>query len=115
MVTPSWAGGLIRMAALPHRTGIPAGQRPRGRGRLAAAAALALAAAFAGPLPAQTSDIPWNSTLVISRTSANDDIRNVLRSILQANGLSAVFGPDVQGPISFQQVRVISKYSRRQK
>lgn len=94
------------MAAHPHRTRTPANRRVRASARLTGSA-LALCLAFAGgPLPAQTSDIPWNSTLVISRTSSNDDIRNVLRSILQANGLSAVFGPDVQGPISFQLDRV---------
>ena len=71
-----------------------------------AALAAIIVAGSAAYAPAQTSDIPWNSTLVISRTSTNDDIRNVLRSILQANGLSAVFGPGVEGPISFQLDRV---------
>ncbi len=102
---------MIRMGARGDRSSARA-LRPADRGgraaRAALAAALLAATALAVPAaaPAQSSDIPWNATLVISRTSSNDDIRNVLRSILQANGLSVVFGPDVQGPISFQLDRV---------
>ncbi|MBA2588141.1 MAG: hypothetical protein H0U98_05885 [Alphaproteobacteria bacterium] len=45
--------------------------------------------------------IPWNHSLTITRTSSDDDIRNVFRSILQANGLSVAFGPTVHDTVSF--------------
>ena len=45
--------------------------------------------------------IPWNHSLTITRTSSDDDIRNVFRSMLQANGLSVSFGPSVHETVSF--------------
>ena len=46
-------------------------------------------------------EIPWNRSLTITRTSSDDDIRNVFRSILQSNGLSVVFGDAVHDSVSF--------------
>ena len=54
----------------------------------------------AAPARAQD-DIPWNHNLTITRTSSDDDIRNVFRSILQTNGLSVSFGPSVHETVSF--------------
>jgi type III secretion system YscC/HrcC family outer membrane pore protein len=45
--------------------------------------------------------IPWNHALTITRTSSDDDIKNVFRSILQTNGLSVMFGPSVHETVSF--------------
>ena len=50
--------------------------------------------------------IPWNKSLTITRTSSDEDIKNVLRSLLQANGLSVVFSPNVAGRISFRLDKV---------
>ena len=50
--------------------------------------------------------IPWDPALTITRTSADEDIKNVLRGLLQANGNSVIFSPDVQGPVSFHLDRV---------
>ncbi|HEY4265619.1 MAG TPA: secretin N-terminal domain-containing protein [Micropepsaceae bacterium] len=55
---------------------------------------------------AQTSSIPWNQSLTVSRTSSDEDIKTVLRSLLQANGTSVIFTPEVQGPISFRLNKV---------
>jgi type III secretion system YscC/HrcC family outer membrane pore protein len=65
-------------------------------------AGLALAALLStmGPAAAQ-GGIPWNHSLTITRTSSDDDIRNVFRSILQANGLSVAFGANVRDTVSF--------------
>jgi len=63
---------------------------------------VALAALLAGTSAAVAqSDIPWNHSLTITRTSSDDDIRNVFRSILQTNGLSVAFGPTVHETVSF--------------
>lgn len=51
-------------------------------------------------------DIPWNHSLTITRTSSDDDIRNVFRSILQTNGLSVSFGPAVRQTVSFHMEHV---------
>ncbi len=53
-----------------------------------------------------TGDIPWNRSLTITRTSSDDDIKNVFRSILQANGLSVAFGPAVHDTVSFHMEQV---------
>lgn len=45
--------------------------------------------------------IPWNRSLTVTRTSSDDDIRNVFRSFLQANGLSVAFAPSVKQKVSF--------------
>jgi type III secretion system YscC/HrcC family outer membrane pore protein len=66
-------------------------------GLLTAIPVLLLAAAT----PAAAQDIPWNRSLTITRTSSDDDIRNVFRTILQANGLSVSFGPSVRKTVSF--------------
>jgi type III secretion system YscC/HrcC family outer membrane pore protein len=55
---------------------------------------------------AAVGDIPWNRSLTITRTSADDDIKNVFRSILQANGLSVSFGPAVRDTVSFHMEQV---------
>lgn len=46
--------------------------------------------------------IPWRSDVRFSRTSVDDDIRSILRSLLKANGVSAIFRPGVEGPISLR-------------
>jgi type II secretory pathway component GspD/PulD (secretin) len=53
-----------------------------------------------------TPEIPWNKSLTITRTSQDEDIKTVLRSLLQANGLSVIFGPGVQGTVSFRLDKV---------
>jgi type III secretion system YscC/HrcC family outer membrane pore protein len=60
----------------------------------------------ATPAFAVVGDIPWNRSLTITRTSADDDIKNVFRSILQANGLSVSFGPAVRDTVSFHMEQV---------
>ena len=60
----------------------------------------------ATPASAAVGDIPWNRSLTITRTSADDDIKNVFRSILQANGLSVSFGPQVRDTVSFHMEQV---------
>ena len=50
--------------------------------------------------------IPWDKTLTVTRTSSDEDIKTVLRSLLQANGLSVIFTPDVEGAISFRLDKV---------
>jgi type II secretory pathway component GspD/PulD (secretin) len=53
-----------------------------------------------------TPEIPWNRSLTITRTSQDEDIKNVLRSLLQANGTSVIFRPGVQGTVSFRLDKV---------
>ena len=53
-----------------------------------------------------TPEIPWNKSLTITRTSQDEDIKTVLRSLLQANGTSVIFGPGVQGTVSFRLDKV---------
>src|ERR1700712_5689037 len=55
----------------------------------------------AGAPAAAQGGIPWNHSLTITRTSSDDDIRNVFRSILQTNGLSVSFSPSVRDTVSF--------------
>jgi type III secretion system YscC/HrcC family outer membrane pore protein len=72
------------------------------RGGMLSGSAVALAALFAtAPMALAQGDIPWNRALTITRTSSDDDIRNVFRSILQSNGLSVAFGPTVHETVSF--------------
>jgi type III secretion system YscC/HrcC family outer membrane pore protein len=66
---------------------------------------LGLACASA-PAWAAAGEIPWNRSLTITRTSSDDDIKNVFRSILQANGLSVAFGPAVRDTVSFHMEQV---------
>ena len=63
---------------------------------------------------AAVGDIPWNRSLTITRTSADDDIKNVFRSILQANGLSVSFGPQVRDTVSFHMEQVPIKQAFEQ-
>ena len=63
---------------------------------------IAFAILFGAGVPAAAQGgIPWNHSLTITRTSSDDDIRNVFRSILQTNGLSVTFGPAVRDTVSF--------------
>ncbi len=65
---------------------------------------LVLAALVLTPVAAFAQDaanIPWNRSLTVTRTSSDDDIRNVFRSLLQANGLSVAFAPSVKQKVSF--------------
>ena len=63
--------------------------------------------AFASaPAYAAVGEIPWNRGLTITRTSSDDDIKNVFRSILQANGLSVAFGSAVRDTVSFHMEQV---------
>jgi len=47
-------------------------------------------------------DIPWRPDVRFSRTSVDDDIRSILRALLKTNGVSAIFRPGVEGPISLR-------------
>src|SRR3954447_16510429 len=68
---------------------------------------LCLGALCAGaPAWAAVGEIPWNRGLTITRTSSDDDIKNVFRSILQANGLSVSFSPAVRDTVSFHMEQV---------
>src|SRR5476649_533862 len=70
--------------------------------KIVTGAGIALAMFLAGmPAAIAQSDIPWNHSLTITRTSSDDDIRNVFRSMLQTNGLSLTFGPSVHETVSF--------------
>src|SRR5665213_1205558 len=51
--------------------------------------------------PQSQSDIPWNHSLTITRTSSDDNIQNVFRTLLQEDGLSATFGAGVNQTVSF--------------
>lgn len=52
--------------------------------------------------PALAETIPWRPEVRFSRTSVDDDVRSILRSVLRANGVSAIFRPGVEGPISLR-------------
>ncbi|WP_439816522.1 type II secretion system protein GspD [Zavarzinia sp. CC-PAN008] len=79
----------------------------RGRiGRLAGVPVLALVLVLGlAMLPAmaraQGADIPWRAGETFTRTSVNDDVKNVLRGLLASNGLSVIFRPGVEGSLSF--------------
>ncbi|MGI4978748.1 MAG: hypothetical protein ACRYG6_17555, partial [Janthinobacterium lividum] len=45
--------------------------------------------------------IPWKGGASFSRTSVDDDLRNVLRAVLAASDLSVIFRPGVDGKVSF--------------
>ncbi len=74
--------------------------------RRTAARALCLAAVLscAGPGVATAEDdaarIPWKAGASFSRTSVDDDLRNVLRAVLAASDLSVIFRPGVEGKVS---------------
>jgi type III secretion system YscC/HrcC family outer membrane pore protein len=70
--------------------------------KILASLGIVLAILFAGiPEAVAQGGIPWNHSLTITRTSSDDDIKNVFRSILQTNGLSVMFGPSVHETVSF--------------
>jgi len=71
----------------------------------------------AGPVLAQTdarSDIPWRDDLRYSRTSVDDDIRSVLRSILRTAGISAIFRPGVSADVSLRFDDVLPRHAFEQ-
>ncbi|MBT4490711.1 MAG: type II secretion system protein GspD [Rhodospirillaceae bacterium] len=57
----------------------------------------------------QKKNIPWQPGGSISRTSVDDDIRSVLRSLLQASDLSTIFRPGVSGTISLRLDNVVPR------
>jgi type II secretory pathway component GspD/PulD (secretin) len=59
-----------------------------------------------GSANAQPRDIPWDRSVVISRTSAGEDIKAVLRSLAQAGGLAVSFAPNVDRTVSFRMDKV---------
>jgi type III secretion system YscC/HrcC family outer membrane pore protein len=72
------------------------------RAKLMPVLGIALAIVLSGMSAAMAQGgIPWNHALTITRTSSDDDIKNVFRSILQTNGLSVMFGPSVHETVSF--------------
>lgn len=72
---------------------------------------LAWAALAAQPALAVDEDIPWRPDVRFSRTSVNDDIRAILRSLLQANDVSAIFRPGVEGAISLRFDDAVPKHA----
>ena len=65
-------------------------------------AGLGLALVGGGIAQAQTQGgIPWNHSLTITRTSSDDNIQNVFRTLLQEDGLSVTFGAGVNQTVSF--------------
>jgi type III secretion protein C len=66
------------------------------------AIALTLLVATIAPVCAADSPIPWKPGDTFSRTSVDDDVRSVLRTMLGAEGLSVIFRPSVTGKISFE-------------
>jgi type II secretory pathway component GspD/PulD (secretin) len=80
-----------------------------GSGKLGLIAFSICAASTQAPLASaqtQAGQIPWNESLMITRTSVDEDVKNVLRGFLQANGTSVIFAPGVQGNVSFRLDRV---------
>lgn len=48
------------------------------------------------------SAIPWQPGATFSRTSVDDDVRNVLRALIGGQGLQVVFRPGITGKVSFR-------------
>jgi len=73
-------------------------------------------AVLVAPLPgkAQQAALPWNDGIDYSRTSVDDDVRAVLRSILQTAGLSAFFRPGVEGQVSLKFDKVLPRHAFEQ-
>lgn len=72
---------------------------------------------IAGPAEAQSQgrpDIPWRDDLRYSRTSVDDDIRSVLRSILRTAGISAIFRPGVRADVSLRFDDVLPRHAFEQ-
>ena len=97
-----------------------AGQRSAGistAGWLSGIVMLVLIVLLASPAVSQTqarSDIPWRDDLRYSRTSVDDDIRSVLRSILRTAGISAIFRPGVQAEVSLRFDDVLPRHAFEQ-
>lgn len=75
--------------------------------RLARAAGLAgmllLGTAWpAWAAPIATPAIPWQPGVTFTRTSVDDDVRNVLRALVGGQGLQVVFRPGITGKVSFR-------------
>lgn len=82
--------------------------RPRLRLTISLFAGIAALLVLMSDVASQTTrDLPWKNDISYSRTSVDDDVRAVLRSILQTAGLSAFFRPGVDGRVSlkFDQVQ----------
>ena len=79
---------------------------PRRRSRIGSAlhtaAVVPLCLVLFGHPAAAQNEIPWDRSVVISRTSSGEDIRTALRSMLQTNGFSVAFAPNVAGTVSFR-------------
>ncbi len=69
-------------------------------------AALLVLSPASGLLAQPSQELPWKDDQTISRVSVDDDIRSVLRAVLQAGGFSAIFRPGVDGTISMRLDRV---------
>lgn len=78
-----------------------------------AVAAVLLASLQAG-VAQQGRDLPWKNEVAYSRTSVDDDVRAVLRSILQTAGLSAFFRPGVDGRLFLKFDRVQPRHAFEQ-
>ena len=63
------------------------------------AAGITLAASWSWV--ATAADIPWKQE-IFERTSVDEDIKDVLRGVLQQNGVRAVFRPGVAGKVTFR-------------
>ncbi len=74
----------------------------------------ALLAAAPAARAAGADNIPWRADVAFSRTSVDDDIRSILRSLLRANGVSAIFRPGVEGVISLRFDNVSPKQAFEQ-
>lgn len=96
------------MARLPlscFEFGASASKKTRARRTTFCAMAALLVALSSRPSfaeAARTKTIPWRSDATFTRTSVEDDIKNVLRAVLQADGLSVLFRPGVSGTVSFR-------------
>ena len=64
------------------------------------AAVLCLCGTGAARAEENSTGIPWKSGASFSRTSVDDDLRNVLRAVLGASDLSVIFRPGVEGKVS---------------
>jgi len=65
-----------------------------------ARAVAALVIAAIAIAPAHAARIPWNDSISYSRTSVDEDVKDVLRGALRANGLSVVFQGTVEGKVN---------------
>jgi len=63
--------------------------------------------------PAGNANIPWDHSLIFERRSVDEDIRILLRTIVRATGLTAVFKPGVTGTIThrFRNIPVAGAFN----